>query len=153
MTPLSPTTTTPSSPLSHAYLTFYLGAVLSSKGGDCKLSSHVLQATTAQESAVIMLHWMAHQRKRSRCCHGCQNVPWAPNPADEAIPSHPLPTMGGITMPRTTTHTTSARANDWDPRSPMSLTSPPPMPLPSPSLQPFTIEGGTSTYPGGGGIQ
>ncbi len=35
----------------------------------------------------------------------------------------------------TTTHTTSARANDRDPRLPMSSASPPLMTLPSPTLQ------------------
>ncbi len=118
-------------------------------GGDCQPSSHVLQETTAQESAAIMLHRTACRRKRPRHRHSRRNVPRAPNPADEAIPSNPLPTMGGMSMP-TTTHTTSVRANDRDRCSPMSSTSPPPMTLPSPSLQPFTIEGDTSTYPRGG---
>ena len=100
------------------------------------------------ESAAVMLHWMAHQCKRLRCRPGHRNVPRAPNLADEAIPFHPLPMMGGTSMP-TTTDTKSARANDQDPCSPMSSTSPPAMTLPSPTLQPFTIKGGTSTYPGG----
>jgi hypothetical protein len=149
MTPPSPTTTMPSSPPSHTHPTSYLDAVLSPKGGDCKPSLHVLQAKTAQEAAAVMLHWTARQRKRPCCRHGRRNVSRAPNPADEAIPSHPLPTMGGTSTP-TTTHTKSACANDQDPCSPMSLTVPPPMTLPSPPLQPFTIEGDTSTYLGGG---
>jgi hypothetical protein len=95
-----------------------------------------------------MLQRMARQRKQPRCRPGHRNVPRAPNPADEAIPSHPLPKMGGPSSP-TTTHTKLVCANDWDPRSPMSSTSPPPMTLTSPSLQPFTIEGGTSSYLGG----
>ena len=147
MTPPSPTTMMPSSPPSHTHPTSYLGAVLSPKGGDCKPSSHVLQVTTAQESAAIMLHRMARRHKRPCCRPGHRNVRLAPNPADEAIPSHLLPTMGGTSMP-TTTHTKLACANDWDPCLPMSSTSS--MTLPSPSLQPFTIEGGTSTYSGGG---
>ena len=58
------------------------------------------------------------------------------------------PLMGGTSTP-TTTHTKSVHANDRDPCSPMSSASPLPMTLPSPSLQPFTIEGGTSTTQGG----
>ena len=127
----------------------YVGAILSTIGGDCQPSSQILQSTTANESAAIALHQTACRRKRPRRRPGRRNVPRAPNPADEAIPSHPLPTMGGASTPPTT-HTTLARANDRDPRLPMSSASPPLMTLPSPTLQPFTIEGGTSTYSGGG---
>jgi hypothetical protein len=127
----------------------YVGAILSTIGGDCQLLSHVLQSTTANESAAITLHQTARRRKRPCRRPGHCNVPWAPNLADEAIPSHHLPTMGGTSTP-TTNHTKSARANDQDPRSPMSSTSPLPVTLPSPSLQPFTIEGVTSTCSGGG---
>ena len=91
---------------------------------------------------------MACQRKRPHHCPGCCNQPRAPNLPDEAIPSHPLPTMGGPSTP--TTNTKSARANDRDPRLPKSSASPPPMTLPFPSLQPFSIEGGNSTYSRGG---
>jgi hypothetical protein len=128
----------------------YVGAILSTIGGDCQPSSQVLQSTTAKESAAIALHQMACRRKWPRRRPGRRNAPRAPNLADEAIPSHPLPTMGGTSMP-TTNHTKSTRANDQDPRSPMSSTSPLPMTLPSsPSLQPFSIEGSTSTCSGGG---
>jgi len=148
MSSTSPPPMTLPSP-SHTHPTSYLGVVLSPKGGDCKPSLHVLQATMAQESAAIMLHRMARQRKRPCCRPGRRNVYRAPNPADEAIPSHLLPMMGETSMPKTT-DTKLGRANDRDPRLPMSSTSPPPMTLPSPSLQPFTIEGDTSTYSGGG---
>ena len=73
----------------------YVGAILSTLGGDCQPSSQVLQSTTANESAAIALHQTACQRKQPRCRPSRCNVPRAPNPADEAIPSHPLPTMGG----------------------------------------------------------
>ena len=73
----------------------YVGAVLSSIGGDCQQLSQVLRVTTAHESASITLHLTAHQRKRPRHRPGRRNQPWAPNSPDEAIPSHPLPTMGG----------------------------------------------------------
>jgi hypothetical protein len=118
-------------------------------GGDCQPSSQVLQSKTANESAAIALHQTACQRKRPRCRPGRRNVPRAPNPADEAIPSHPLPTMGG-TSTLTTNHTKSAHGNDQDPRLSMTSASPPPMTLPSPTLQSFTIEGDTSTSSGGG---
>jgi len=95
MTPTSPTTTTTSSPPSLTHPTSSLGVVIPPNGGDCKLSSHVPQATTAQESAAIMTHRTARRRKRPRRRPRHRNVPRAPNPADEAIPSHPLPTMGG----------------------------------------------------------
>ncbi len=127
----------------------YVGAILSTIGGDCQPSPPVLQSTTANKSAAITLHQAACRRKRPRHRPGRRNVPWAPNPTDEAIPSHPLPTMGGASTP-TTNHTKSARANDRDPHLPMSSASPHPMTFPSPTLQPFTIEGGTSTYSGGG---
>ncbi len=136
------------SPTLH-HLMSYVGAILSTIVGDCQPSLQVLQSTTANESAAIALHQTARRRKWPRRRPGHRNVPRAPNPADEAIPSHPLPTMGG-TSTQTTTHTTSVRANDRDPCLPMSSASPPPMTLPSPTLQPFTIEGGTSTYLGGG---
>jgi hypothetical protein len=112
-------------------------------------SLHVLQATTAHESAAVTLHRTACRHKRPRRRPGRRNVPRAPNPPDEAIPSHPLPMTGGTSMP-TTTHHTSARANDRDHRSNMSSPSLLPMTLPSPSHQPFTIEGGNSTSSGGG---
>ncbi len=99
MTPPSPTTTTPSSHPSHTHPTSYLGAVLSPKGGDCQLLLQVLQATTAHESAAVTLHRTAHQHKWPCCRPGRRNVPRAPNPPDEAIPSHPQPTMRGTSMP------------------------------------------------------
>ena len=97
----------------------YVGALLSLRGGDCEPSPTVLQSTPATASAAFALHQVACRRKRPRCRPGRRNVPRAPNPPDEAIPSHPLPMMGGTSMP-TTTHTKSARANVWDPRSPIS---------------------------------
>jgi hypothetical protein len=101
-------------------------------------SLQILQATTAHESAAVTLHRTACQHKRP-CCHpGCRNVPRAPNLPDEATLSHPQPTMGG-TSPPTLSDLTSARANDRAHRSHLS-----------PSIQPFTIEGATSTYSGGG---
>ena len=130
MMPPSPTTMTPSSPPSHTHPTSYLGAVLSPKGGDCKPSLQVLQATTAHKSAAVMLHWTTCQHKQPRCHPGRRNVPWAPNPPDEAIPSHPQPTMGRTSMPALS-DLTSARVNNRAPCSHLS-----------PSLQPFTIEGG-----------
>ena len=48
------------------------------------------QLTTANESAAITLHQTAHQLKRPCLRPGCYNVPRSPNPADEAIPSHPV---------------------------------------------------------------
>ena len=97
-----------------------------------------------------MLHQTARRRKRPRRRPGRCNGPRAPNRPNEAIPSHPLPTMGGMSPP-TTTHPMSAHANDRDHRSIMS--SPvPPMTLPSPSPCPFTVEGGTSTSSVGGFI-
>ncbi len=56
----------------------------------------VLQATTAHKSAAVRFHRTAHQHKRPRCRPGCPNVPRAPNLPDEATPSHPQPTMGGL---------------------------------------------------------
>jgi hypothetical protein len=126
----------------------YVGALLSPRGGDCEPSSSDLQLTPATSSAAIALHQMARRRKRPRPHPVRHNGPRAPSPPDEAIPSHLLPMMGGASMP-TTTHLTSAGANDRDHRSNMSLPSLPPMTLPSPSHQPFTIEGGNSTYLGG----
>ncbi len=98
----------------------------------------VLQATTAHGSAAVTLHWTACRHKRPRCRPGRRNIPQAPNPPDEATPSHPQPTMGG-TSPPTLSDLTLARANNWAPRL-----------HPSPSHQPFTIEGGNSTYSEGG---
>jgi hypothetical protein len=110
--------------------------IVNDRGG---LPAVVLQSTTANESAAIALRQTARRRKRPRRRPGRRNVPRAPNPADEAIPFHPLQTMGGTSTP-TTNHTKSARANDQDPRSHMSSTSPLPMTLPSsPSFQTFSI--------------
>ena len=127
----------------------YVGALLSPREGDCEPSSTVLQSTLATESDAITLHQTARQRKRPRCRPGRRNRPRAPNPPTEAIPSHPLPMMGGASMP-TMTHLTSAQANNRDHRSNMSSPSLPLMTLPSPSHQPFTIEGVNSPYSGGG---
>jgi len=138
MMPLSPTTTTPSSPPSHTHPTSYLGAVLSPKEGDCKPLSHSLQATMAQESAAIMLHRMARPRKRPCPRHGCRNVPPASNHSDKAIPSHPQPMMGGTSTLTTTLPATSARATNH--RSMRSLPMSFAMTLSSsPSLQPFML--------------
>jgi len=115
----------------------YVGALLSPRGGDCEPSSTILQSTPATASAAIALHQMARQRKWPRRRPGRRNVPRVPNPPDKATPSHPQPTMGGTSMPTITLM--SARANDRDPRSHLS-----------PSLQPLTIEGTTSTHSGGG---
>jgi hypothetical protein len=112
ITPPSPTTTTPSSPPSHTHPTSYLGAVLSPKEGDCKPSSHVLQVTTAQESAAIMLHRTACRCNRPCRRHGCRNIPRVTNHYDEAIPSHPQPMMGGNSRPTTTLPATSAGATN-----------------------------------------
>ena len=126
----------------------YVGALLSPRGGDCEPSLTDLQSTPATGLVAIVLHQMACQRKRPHRHPVRRNGPRAPSPPDEAIPSHLLPMMGGTSMP-TTTHLTSARANDRDHRSNMSSPSLLPMTLPSPSHQPFTIEGGNSTYSGG----
>jgi hypothetical protein len=122
----------------------YVGAILSTIGEDCQPSSQILQSTTATKSAAITLHQTARQRKRPRRRPGCRNVPRAPNPADEAIPSHPLPSMGGTSTP-TTNHTESARANDQDPRSPMSSIPPFSMMSSSPSSLPFNMSSSSST--------
>ncbi len=121
---------------------------MSPRGGDCEPSSTVLQSTPANDSATIALPQMARRCKRPCRRPGRRNGPRAPSPPDEAIPSHPQPTMGGASMP-TMPHLTLARANDWDPRSTMSYPVPP-MTLPSPSHQPFTIKGGDSTSSGEG---
>ncbi len=115
----------------------YVGAVLSTIGGDYQPSLQVLQATTAHESAAVTLHRMACQHKQPCRRPGRCNVPWAPNPPDEATPSHPQPTMGG-TSPPTLSDLMSAGADNQAPCLHLS-----------PSLQPFTIEGATSTYSGG----
>jgi hypothetical protein len=114
-------------------------------------SLHVLKATTAHESAAVTLHWTACRHKRPHRRPGRRNVPRAPNPPDEAIPSHPLPMTGGTSMP-TTTHLTSARANDQDPRSPMSSIPPFSMMSSSPSSLPFNMSSSSSTTQRGGSL-
>ena len=136
MTPSMVPSSSPSPPCPISYAS----VVLSSMGGSPQPSSPVFPATAAHESAAITLRTRAHRHKRRRCCPGQCNVPRTPNPPDEAFPSHPLPMMGEASMPTTTTHVTSARANNWDHRLNMSSPTLPPMTLPSPSLQPFTIK-------------
>jgi hypothetical protein len=134
---------------SHPSSMSYVGVVLSTIGGDCQPSSQDLQATLAHESAVITLNWTACQRKR--CCRrpGHHSGPRVPNPPDEAIPSHPQPTMEGTSTPTPTPPTLSVRANNL-PCLEMSLAPPPSMPLSSPSLLPFTLVSSDSTNLGGG---
>ena len=139
-TPLKMPSSSPSSPCPISYVS----VVLSSMGGGAQPSSPVFPATAAHESAAITLYTTARRRKRPRRRPGRRNVPRAPNPPDEAFPSHPLPTMGGASMP-TTTHVMSARANDRDHCLKMSSPTLPLMALPSPSHQPFTVEGGNCT--------
>ena len=122
----------------------FVGAILSTIGGGCQASPQILQSTTANEWAAITLHQTARQRKCPRCRPGCRNVPRAPNLADEAIPSHPLPSMGGASMP-TTKHTKSVRTNDQDPRLPMSSISPFSMMSSSISSLPFNMSNSFST--------
>jgi hypothetical protein len=108
----------------------YMSALLSTLGGDCQPSSHILQSTMATVSAAITLQQTARRRKRPRCRPGRRNGPRAPNSPNEAIPSQPVPTMGGTTMP-TTTHHSSARATAiCRSTSPHKVTV-------SPSTQPF----------------
>ena len=116
-------------------------------GGERPLSTPNM--LSAFESATVPPQKTARRLKRPRRRPCRRNRPRAPNNLDGAIPSHPLPITGGTSMP-TTTHLASARANDRDHRSNMSSPSLLPMTLPSPSHQPFTIEGGNSTYSGGG---
>jgi len=136
MTPSMVPSSSPSPPCPISYAS----VVLSSMGGSPQPSSPVFPATAAHKSAAITLRTRAHRRKRRCCCPGQCNVPRTPNPPDKAFPSHPLPMMGEASMPTTTTHVTSARANNWDHRLNMSSPTLPPMTLPSPSLQPFTIK-------------
>ena len=116
-------------------------------GGERPLSTPNM--LSAFESATVPPQKTARRLKRPRRRPCRRNRPRAPNHLDGAIPSHPRPITGGTSMP-TTTHLASARANDRDHRSNMSSPSLLPMTLPSPSHQPFTIEGGNSTYSGGG---
>ena len=123
------------------------GTVVPFLGGERPLSTPNM--LSAFESATVPPQKTARRLKRPRRRPCRRNRPRAPNNLDGAIPSHPLPITGGTSMP-TTTHLASARANDRDHRSNMSSPSLLPMTLPSPSHQPFTIEGGNSTYSGGG---
>ena len=110
----------------------YMGALLSTLGGDCQLLSHILQSTTANVSAAITLQQTARRRKRPRRRPGRRNGPRAPNSSNKAIPSHPVPTMGGTTMP-TKTELSLARATGiCRSTSPDTVTA-------SPSTQPYII--------------
>jgi hypothetical protein len=114
----------------------YTGAFVPFLGGECPLSSPNM--LSAFESATVPPQKTASRLKRPRCrpCH--RNRPRAPNPADEAIPSHPQSMMGGTSMPTITLPATSARATTHCSMtsSPMSFAMPSSS---SPSLQPFML--------------
>ena len=85
----------------------YTDAVLPFLGGECPLSSPNM--LSAFELATVPPQKTACQLKRPRCRPYRRNRPRAPNPSDEAIPSHPQPMMGGTSSPTKTLPATSAR--------------------------------------------
>ena len=114
----------------------YAGAVMPFLWGECPLSSPTM--LSAFESATVPPQKTARRLKRPRRRPCRRNRPRAPNPSDEATPSHPQPMMGGTSTPTTTLQATSARATTHRSMtsSPMScaMTS-----SSSPSLQPFLL--------------
>ena len=114
----------------------YAGAVVPFLGGECPLSSPTM--LSAFESATVPPQKTARRLKRPRRRPCRRNRPRAPNPLDEATPSHPQPMMGGTSTPTTTLHAMSARAPTHRSMtsSPMSYTV---TSSSSPSLQPFLL--------------
>ena len=112
----------------------YAGAVVPFLWGECPLLSPTM--LSAFELATVPPQKTARRLKRPRRRPCRRNRPRAPNPSDEATPSHPQPMMGGTSTPTTTLQATSARATTHRSMtsSPMSyaMTS-------SSSLQPFLL--------------
>ena len=77
-------------------------------GGECPLSTPNM--LSAFESATVPPQKTARRLKRPRRRPCRRNRPRAPNPSDEATPSHPQPMMGGTSTPTTTLNATAARA-------------------------------------------
>jgi hypothetical protein len=126
-------------------------AVVSLLGGEYKPSTTIILSDSGLDHFRSTTHHTT-VHCRNRPCHrpSCRHRPCAPNPLyNEAFPSPPQPTMGGTSMPTPTPPTLLARANNL-PRSEMSLAPPPPMPLSSPFLLPFTLVSSDSKNSGGG---
>jgi hypothetical protein len=82
----------------------YLGAVLNTNGGG-HLSSTSTSPTVAALTRLSVVEGKplrVRHRARPRCRTGRCNCPRAPNPSDEATPSHPSSTLGGLSTPTQT---------------------------------------------------
>jgi hypothetical protein len=97
-------------------------------GGDPSTSTPALHASLLiRASTAVSPSPMVRRCNRPRCRPGRRHRPRAP----EAIPSHPVPTMGGTTMPTRTNSSARATAICRS-TSPHTVTVPP-------SHQPFII--------------
>jgi hypothetical protein len=88
---------------------------------------------------------MVSQSALPCCRHGRRHQPRAPNPScDEALSSHPHPTLGGTSMPTIAPPTRSAQAM-YLPCLELSSISPLLMTSSSPSNLPFKMSSSSST--------
>ncbi len=79
----------------------YLGTVLNTNGGGHSSSTSTSPTVAAPTLLSVIEGKPLRVRHcaRPRCCTGRRNCPRAPNPSDEATPSHPSSTLGGLPMP------------------------------------------------------
>jgi hypothetical protein len=91
---------------------------------------------------------MVRQRAQPHCCTGCCHQPCTPSPPDKVLPSHPHPTLGGLSTP-TRTLTTLVRGT---PPCCSVMLSPPTSSRTSstPSLLPSIFSGKVLLSSGGG---
>ncbi len=113
----------------------YVGVVLSMMGGSTRATSLAL-ALLAIPSPIVddQLRMVRQCAQPCRCTGSCRR-PCTPNPPDEVLPSHPHPTVEGLSTPSNPPNLL-ARAPI---RSGTPSLAPPSMASSTPSLLPFTF--------------
>jgi hypothetical protein len=77
----------------------YVGAVLSTMGGSTRATSLALAPLAIPPPIIDGQLRTVGRRTQPCCCTGCRHRPCAPSPTDKVLPSHPHPTVEGLSMP------------------------------------------------------
>ncbi len=128
----------------------YVGVVLSNMGGSPNATPLVVAPLPCPSTTVNGPFWKACCRAQPCCCISWCHHPHALSPSDKILPSHPHPTLEGLSMP-TVPPKLLARATS---RLGMTSLVPSLMASSTPSLLPFTFggkvclssEGGTAIH-------
>jgi hypothetical protein len=113
----------------------YVCVVLSTMGGSTRMTSLALAPLAILSPILDGQLWTVRRRTQPCRCTGCCHRPCAPSPSDKVLPSHPHPTVEGLSMP-TNPPNLLARATT---HSGMPSLAPPSTASSTPSLLPFTF--------------